>query len=238
MRSPYKARYSKPDGFPFDHTHDITIHTDRRILLPEWEWVDRNGDRSPDPTWGKRDIALLAAAGNGNMDAAYVIDITDPTAPVVISKWHNPTGGSNNEIGYLHEAQFLHGDRSTIVVTDEDFSGCEEGRLYTIRVSPNLVDMRKLAEWAIGSGTHDTSLCLGSHVFSSNDRHVFMGAYVAGLQIVDLRNPADPQRAGRFIAEGMNSWTALYHQGYVYVGDLGARGLDVFEFLPRESANR
>jgi hypothetical protein len=58
-----------------------------------------------------------------------------------------------------------------------------------------------------------------------------MGAYVAGLQILDLRNPSEPKRAGRYIAEGMDSWGALYHAGVVYTGDLGGRGLDVFEFI-------
>jgi hypothetical protein len=59
-----------------------------------------------------------------------------------------------------------------------------------------------------------------------------MGAYAAGLQVIDLSDPAQPTRAGRYIAEGANPWGALYNKGYVYTGDFGGRGLDVFEFIP------
>jgi len=233
LNSPYRDYYAKPAGGVFNHTHDIEIYVDRTILLPEWEWEDLDGDGIPDPTYGQRDIALLAAAGGGNTSGAvYVIDISDPRDPVVISKWQNPTGAGHNAIGYLHEAQFLDGDPNTIFVADEDLTnGCNEGRLYTVNISDDLIHATKLGEWAIGAGTQDAPVCAGSHVFSSHDRHVFMGAYVAGLQVVDLRDPAQPKRAGRYIAEGMNSWTALYHAGVVYVGDLGGRGLDVFEFI-------
>lgn len=237
--SPYKEFYNKPVGGSFNHTHDIEIYADREIELPPWEWVDQNGDGTPDPTRGLRDIALLAAAGGGNASGAvYVIDITKPAEPVVISKWQNPTGAGHNAIAYLHEAQFLHGDPNTIFVADEDMtSGCNEGRVYSFSISDNLAHVAKLGEWAVGAGQQDTpATCLGAHVFSSHNRHVFMGAYAAGLQIIDMRNPAQPVRAGRYIAEGQNSWGALYHKGFVYTGDLGARGLDVFEFIQDPAA--
>lgn len=236
--SPYRTYYNEPVGGSFNHTHDIEIYVDRTILLPEWEWVDQDGDTVADATYGQRDIALLAAAGGGNTSGAvYVIDITDPANPVVISKWQNPTGGGSNPIGYLHEAQFLHADPNTIFVADEDLTnGCNEGRLYTVNISDNLAHVSKLGEWAIGAGAQDAPVCAGSHVFSSHDRHVFMGAYVSGLQVVDLRDPAKPVRAGRYIAEGANSWGTLWARGYVYVGDFGGRGLDVFEFIPEPDA--
>ena len=235
--SPYRTAYGKPLGGTFNHTHDIEIYTDREILLPESQWTDQNGDGIPDPTRALRDIALLAAAGGGNASGAvYVIDITDPAKPVVISKWQNPSGAGHNAISYLHEVQFLHGDPGTMVVTDEDFAGCEEGRVYTVSISEDLIHTAKLAEWTIGEGAQGSEACLGSHVLSSNNEHVFMGAYVSGLQVIDLTDPAQPKRAGRYIAEGANSWGALYHKGYAYVGDFGGRGLDVFEFIPNPHA--
>ena len=234
LGSQYKEHYEKTSGGSFNHTHDIEVYTDREILLPEWEWVDQDDDGEPDPTYGLRDIALLAAAGGGNASGAvYTIDITDPTAPVVISKWQNPSGSGNTPISYLHEVQFLDGDPGTMFVADENLAaGCNAGRVYTVNVSEDLVHTQKLAEWAIGSGYQDTPACAGAHVFSSKDRHVFMGAYVAGLQVIDMRDPAAPKRAGRYIAEGMNSWGALAAKGLVYTGDFGGRGLDVFEFIP------
>jgi hypothetical protein len=237
QNSRYREFYNKPLGGAFGHTHDIEIYTDREIELPEWEWVDQDGDGIPDPTRGLRDIALLAAAsGSGSSGGAvYVIDITKPAEPVVMSKWHNSGG---NSISYLHEAHFLHGDPNTIFVADEDMtSGCNEGRVYSISISDNLAHVAKLGEWAVGAGQLDAPHgCMGAHVFSSHNRHVFMGAYTAGLQVIDMRNPAQPVRAGRYIAEGMASWGALYHNGFVYTGDLGARGLDVFEFIQDPAA--
>lgn len=235
--SRYREATGAAPGSPFNHTHDVEIYEDMEILLPEWEWqTDETG--TPVPTYGTKDILLLAGAtgyavggAGANDGAVYIIDITDPQNPEVINKWQNPPANSDM-IRYLHEVQFLHGDPSTMVVTDEDLhSGCEGGRLYTVRVSEDLMQAEKAAEWAIGEGIHDTPTCAGSHVLSSHDRHVFMGAYTAGLQVIDLRNPAEPVRAGRYIAEGMNSWGALYHDGVVYVGDFGGRGLDVFEFI-------
>jgi hypothetical protein len=71
---------------------------------------------------------------------------------------------------------------------------------------------------------------------STKDDFAFFGSYNAGLQVVDLSDPAKPVRGGQFIAPGMNSWGALVHPeapGYLtYVGDLGGRGLDVLEFTP------
>ncbi|HVM11310.1 MAG TPA: hypothetical protein VM638_02375 [Actinomycetota bacterium] len=231
QNSPYRINYGKAPGSVFDHTHDLEVYTDLRVLLPEWEWEDQDEDGEPDPTYGNKDVVLLAAAlGGNNGGAVYVIDITNPRAPVAMGKWENTSG---NTIDYLHEVQFLHGDPSTLVVTDEHMTaGCAEGALYTVRISENLSHMTKLGEWTIDGGAHDTpGTCMGSHVISSHDRHVFMGAYTAGLQVIDLRNPAQPRRAGRYIAEGQNSWGALYHQGVVYTGDFGGRGLDVFEFI-------
>lgn len=237
LESRYKEETGAPAGSPFNHTHDVEIYEDMEILLPPWEWeTDEQG--TPIPTRGTKDILLLAGAtgyavgGPGANDGAvYIIDITDPASPEVINKWQNPPAGSDL-IRYLHEVQFLDGDPSTMVVTDEDLhSGCEGGRLYTVGVSEDLMQAEKLAEWAIGSAQADTPTCMGSHVFSSKGGFVFMGAYTSGLQVVDLRDPAEPTRAGRYIAEGMNSWGALYHEGVVYTGDFGGRGLDVFEFI-------
>lgn len=55
-------------------------------------------------------------------------------------------------------------------------------------------------------------------------------ASTARLQVVDLSDPANPEKAGEYIAAGANSWGALAHGDFIYVGDFGARGLDVFRF--------
>jgi hypothetical protein len=45
---------------------------------------------------------------------------------------------------------------------------------------------------------------------------------------VDYSDPRAPAQAAYYQAPGTTAWGALYHDGYVYVGDM-SRGLDVFE---------
>jgi hypothetical protein len=238
MNSPYRG--NKPAGDAFGHTHDIEVYTDYNLLLQQAEWVDQNGDGTADPTYAKRDIALLAGSvgyavgAPTDTTANYIIDITNPANPVVINKWqHKGTGGE--AIRYNHEVQFLAGDPHVMVVTDEDLhSGCEASMIYSVGLSDDLTQATKLDEWAPGLGTPAPN-CSG-HVFSSNGPYVFMGMYNAGLQVIDFSNPSDLKRAGQFIAPGANSWGALYNKGVIYVGDFGARGLDVFEFIANPHA--
>jgi hypothetical protein len=104
--------------------------------------------------------------------------------------------------------------------------------LYTVRVSEDLTEATKLDEWAPSGSLPNCS----GHVFSSNGNYVFMGMYNAGLKVLDLSDPADIKLAGQYLAPGANSWGALYHKGVIYVGDFGARGLDVFEFVAKPAA--
>ena len=234
LNSPYR-RGRAVGPAPAGGYHDITVYTDLRVLLDQNQWVDEDGDGTADPTYGPRDIAFAAEAGSLNLlpgpdptGSVYVVDITDPRNPVVRLRWVNNTG---HEAFYYHEAQLLDGDPHVMVVSDEELhSGCDNGGLYTVRLADDYTQATKLAEWFIGSGT-PAGVC-STHVFSSHGAYVFVGSYNAGLQVVDLTDPAAPKRAGQYIAEGANSWGATYHDGYVYVGDWGGRGLDVFEFIP------
>jgi hypothetical protein len=245
--SPY--REGRPVGAPFTHVHDIEVYVNHLVQLPADQWVDQDGDGTPDTTTAPRDIALVAEGGAyagsppggalpgaGNTGSIFVVDITNPTAPVVLNRWlHGNEPGTNHAIRYHHEIQLLDGNKSIAIVTDEDLhSGCDAGGVYTLRLSPHLTQATKLAEYFNGSGTPAANC--SAHVFSTKGNYMFMGSYNAGLQVIDLSDPAKPKRAGQYIAAGANSWGALYHKGYVYVGDFGGRGLDVFEFIPSPHA--
>jgi hypothetical protein len=120
-----------------------------------------------------------------------------------------------------------------MIVTDEDLhNGCDAGGVTLVRISPDLTQATELSEWFIGSGT-PAPVC-SSHVFSTKGDFMYMGSYNAGLQIIDLSDPANPVRAGQHIPAGANYWGALVHGDYVYTGDFGARGLDVFRSVPSE----
>lgn len=238
LNSPY--RNGKPAGKNPTHIHDLEVYTDYDLLLRQDEWKDQNGDGTPDPTWAKRDVVFVAASQAytetlepvvGPASAVYIVDITNPAAPVIINKVAARDGHR-----YLHEVQVLHGDPHVMFTSDEDLhSGCDHGGVYAWRLSDDLTEATFLDSWFNGTGT-PAALC-SAHVFSSHGNYVYMGSYNAGFQVIDLTNPGDLKRAGQYIAEGANSWGALYAKGYVYVGDLGARGLDVFEFIPNPAAH-
>jgi hypothetical protein len=214
--SPFRG--DKPVGAPFTHTHDITVYTDYRV-----------------DGLGRRDIALLAEGGNytgnGDTGSVFVIDVTDPANPVVINRWLHEQGPGHHPIRYHHEAQFLDGDRRVMLVTDEDMhNGCgSAGGVTAVRFTGDLRSTTELSEWFIPLGT-PAPVC-SVHVFSSTGNLAFFGSYNAGLQVVDYSDPANPRRAGQYIAEGTTAWGAQEHQGYVYVGDM-SRGLDVLRWSP------
>jgi len=218
--SPY--RLGRPVGAPFTHTHDIEIYLDYQV-------------RQADGSYAPRDIVLLAEGGtylnnSGDTGSIFVIDVTDPRNPVVLNRWLHERGPDHHPIRYHHEVQFLAGDRHVMLVTDEDMhNGCGgAGGITTLRVSEDLTRVtEELSEWFIPLGT-PAPVC-SVHVFSSHNDVVFLGSYNAGLQVVDYADPRNPQQIGYYIAPGTTAWGALYHDGYIYVGDM-ARGLDVFEY--------
>ena len=218
--SPY-YRGNRATERAFTHTHDISVYVDHPV-------------RQPDGTVALRDIALLAEGGAyandaGDTGSMFVIDITDPRNPVALNRWLHARGADHHPIRYHHEAQFLDGDPSVILVTDEDLhNGCgDAGGITAVRVSPSLTgEPQELSEWFIPGDT-PAPVC-SVHVFSSRGSLVFLGSYNAGLQVVDYSDPGNPVQAAYYIAPATTAWGALYHEGYIYVGDM-SRGLDVYE---------
>jgi hypothetical protein len=216
--SPY--RQGREVGTPFTHTHDMSVYVDYPV-------------RQADGSYAPRDIALLAEGGSylneaGDTGSVFVIDVTDPGNPVVLNRWLHERGEGHHPIRYHHEAQFLDGDRSVVLLTDEDMhNGCgDAGGITALRVSEDLTQVEELSEWFIPADT-PAPVC-SVHVFSSQGSLVFLGSYNAGLQVVDYSDPANPVQAGYSIQPGTSAWGATVHGEHVYVGDM-ARGLDVFE---------
>ena len=216
--SPHRA--GRPVGAAFTHTHDVSVYVDYPV-------------RQPDGSFASRDIALLAEGGTytndaGDTGSVFVIDITNPRAPVVLNRWLHERGPGHHPIRYHHEAQFLDGDRTVMLVTDEDLhNGCgDAGGAVAVRVSEDLTEAQELREWFIPLTT-PAPVC-SVHVFSSEGALVFFGAYNAGLQVVDYSNPAAPKQVAYYIAPGTTAWGALDHGDVIYVGDM-SRGLDVYK---------
>lgn len=205
----------------FTHTHDMTVYVDHPV-------------KQPDGSVALRDIVLLAEGGSylndtGNTGSLFVIDITDPRNPVALNRWRHAPAAGHHPIRYYHEAQFLDSDPSVVLVTDEDLhNGCgDAGGITAVRLSASLTGAPdELSEWFIPADT-PAPVC-SVHVFSSDGSLVFLGSYNAGLQVVDYSDPRNPVQAAYYIAPLTTAWGALYHEGYIYVGDM-TRGLDVYE---------
>jgi hypothetical protein len=218
--SPFRG--DKPVGAAFTHTHDITLYPNHPVT-------------QPDGSVQNRDIILLAEGGAyadnaGNSGSVFVIDITDPTNPVVRYRWLHETGATHHPIRYHHEAIFIEGKPNLMIVSDEDLhNGCgRAGGLVAVQLSPDLLSGVEQSEWFIPSGT-PAAIC-SSHVFSTAGNLLFMGSYNAGTQVIDYTDPTKPKRVGFYIGEGSTAWGAYYYNGYVYQGDM-TRGLDVLQFL-------
>lgn len=217
--SPY--RNGRPVGNPFTHTHDVTVYLDYSV-------------QQADGSYAPRDIALLAEGGAylndaGNTGSVFVIDITDARDPVVLNRWLHERGAEHHPIRYHHEAQLLDGDQHVMIVTDEDLhNGCgDAGGAVALRLSEDLTSVtEELSEWFIPADT-PAAVC-SVHVLSSQGDLAFFGSYNAGLQVVDYSDPRNPQRVAYYIAPLTTAWGALFHDGYIYVGDM-SRGLDVYE---------
>lgn len=217
--SPYRG--DRPVGAPFTHTHDISVYVDHPV-------------QQSDGSVTRRDIALLAEGGSylndaGNTGSLFIVDVTDPRNPVILNRWLHARGEDHHPIRYHHEAQFLDGDASVILVTDEDLhNGCgDAGGITAIRVGPSLTgEPEELSEWFIPADT-PAPVC-SVHVFSSSGSLAFLGSYNAGLQVVDYSDPRNPVQAAYYIAPATTAWGAQFHDGYIYVGDM-SRGLDVYE---------
>lgn len=230
--SPY--RNGRPVDEAYSHTHDVQAYVDYRVLLPRSQWKDDGDrDRRKDPTYAKRDILLMAEGGNytaGNdVGSIYVIDITNPRKPVALNQWRNDqekTGFA--PIRYYHEIQFVDGLNDVMAVTDEDMhSGCQAGGMILIKASDRLTGpIDALSQWFNGHGT-PAAVC-SMHVMSSKDGFLIDGSYNAGLQVVDVRHPRQPVDAASVILPGANTWGAYVRGSYIYTGDFGGRGLDVF----------
>lgn len=220
QNSPFRG--NQPVGAAFTHTHDITLY-------PNYPVVQADGSTQ------NRDIILLAEGGAyqnnaGNTGSVFVIDITNPSSPVVRYRWLHETGANHHPIRYHHEAIFIEGKSNLMIVADENLhNGCgRAGGLTAVQLSPELLSGVEQSEWFIPSGT-PAAVC-SAHVFSTLGNLLFMGSYNAGTQVIDYSDPTKPKRVGYYIGDGSTAWGAYYHNGYIYQGDI-SRGLDVLQFL-------
>jgi hypothetical protein len=186
-----------------------------------------------------------------------VIDVTDPTKPVLRERIRDP------QVTISHQAE-PNFDRSLLLVTDEFGGGaagpgCGGNPAATVPGSeafpPQVRDpasigalhMYKLdADGTIAGENGVEKAGVFNIPYTPQDDpakgctiHVFWQApdqnrlttawYGRGTRVVDFSNPAQPKQLAWFIPTGGDTWSAKPHNGYIYSGDI-VRGLDVFRY--------
>lgn len=156
-------------------------------------------------------------------------DMTDPLAPVVLSRIRNP-------MMQVHHAAATTSNGTLLVIGDESggvagpacIPEAPVGALWAYDITDpenpvlrgSFVPPRVLAP----------VVCTAHYYNFIGDGPLLVGAfYTAGTVVVDFSDPEAPRMVDQQAPTGSNTWSSYWngHDGYVYVGDWG-RGLDVF----------
>ena len=186
-----------------------------------------------------------------------VIDVTDPTKPVLRERIRDP------QVSISHQAE-PNFDRSLLLVTDEFGGGaagpgCGGNPAATVPgsevINPQVRDPASLGALHMYKLTPDGEIggenglekagvfnipyqpqddpakgCT-IHVFwqAPDQNRLTTAWYGRGTRVIDFSNPAQPKQLAWFIPTGGDTWSAKPHNGYIYAGDI-VRGLDVYRY--------
>jgi hypothetical protein len=186
-----------------------------------------------------------------------VIDVTDPTRPVLRERVQDP----HVTISHQAEPNF---DRTLLLVTDEynggaAFTGACGGspvtrvpfpgsvpavgdpqnigalHIYRLDASGNIADaggLDKAGTFNIPyQANEEPSAGCTIHVFwqAPDENRMVTAWYGRGTRVIDYSNPAQAKELGYFIPTGSDTWAAKPHRGYVFTGDI-LRGMDVLRY--------
>ena len=189
----------------------------------------------PNPT-GCHDISFARSpdermlgfcAGGGEVS---IWDVTDEFAPVVIAHGFTPS--------FFPHAAMPTPDGEYLVMTDEAFVAhdCIGGPtgsvwVFDIRIpeAPIMV-----GHWGPQRGNDMVGGAAGDWCTAHNlnfvgkTRQAVISWYTGGTSVVDFSNPTLPSEVAYFRAEGTSSWSSYFHEGLIYVNDLG-RGIDILK---------
>lgn len=180
------------------------------------------------PSAGCHDITVSGArAYCAAMTRTEIWDIADPLAPLVLARIVNP-------LIDIHHSTAVEG---TILVIGDEFTGaeaaagCQAGEraptgslwFYDITDETRPVPHGYFTPREVYPGVrctaHNFNIVPGRNL-------VVAGWYKAGTRLVDFSDPAHPTEAGYLIADGAITWSAYWHNGAIFTGDMH-RGMDV-----------
>lgn len=179
------------------------------------------------------------------MSGFCIIDISDITNPQTMG-WYNPHPEATEPSHTLLRFPFQIDGRDIALGTDEERGsrgkdkGKPHGPLYVFDVTDPM-ELKLLSTWHApesGSPYNGPDVRFGAHQFREkfDDTLTYVTWFGAGLRILDIKNPENPEEVGYFIPEpgiGYNAPqtndVAMDDRGLIYITDK-ARGFDVIEF--------
>ncbi len=183
----------------------------------------------------KKDKQLAACAGGVE---TQIWDVSDPLAPVVISRTPTP------QVFFNHSATFSP-DGDLLVVGDEAFgvtscAGVPTGALWFYDVSdpatPILTGYYGAERGSAVSSffaTPDTWCSAHMYNFRPRSRLLVTAWYEGGINVLDLTDPTAPEEVGFYRASGdFSPWAAYWDGNEIWTSDEHADngGVEVFSF--------
>ncbi|HEV3472753.1 MAG TPA: hypothetical protein VG408_06050 [Actinomycetota bacterium] len=185
----------------------------------------------------KKDKKLAACAAGAE---TQIWDVSDPLAPVIISRTPTP------QVFFNHSATFSP-DGNLLVVGDEahgvtSCAGVPTGAIWFYDVSnpvtPVLVGYHGVARGSTVSSfwaTPDTWCSAHMYNFKPGTRLLVTAWYEGGINVLDLEDPTTPQEVGFYRASGdFSPWAAYWAGNNIWTSDEHAEngGVEVFSIKP------
>jgi hypothetical protein len=183
-----------------------------------------------------KDRKLGFCSGAIHTGEVQIFDVSDPVAPELIGKIHNPV------IEYSHYA-VASSDGTLLAIDDEAFAAHEcytgqtpTGRVWIYDISvpsvPILMGSFAAKHGDPGVGTYTgwvPSWCLSHGLdWMPKSHNLAVTWFNGGVSVLDLSNPVTPQEVAYFKADNSATYSALWVGGRLYTND-SARGVDAFE---------
>jgi hypothetical protein len=189
-------------------------------------------------TIGCHDVTVFAErklAAAACINQTQIWDISDPVNPKTVSIITNP-------LITIHHTTGWSWDGNTLVVDDElagalIATGCLTGGdvplgaiwFYDVSDAANPVEQGSFV-----IPRNKNSIECTAHQFNvipMKGRNVLVSAwYDGGTTVVDFTDPANPKEVGYYLPHSGgvdgDSWSSYYYNGYIYVNNISARGMD------------
>lgn len=161
-------------------------------------------------------------------------DVSKPTKPETIGHVPNP-------LMFFQHSAAVSPDGKYLVLGDENFAldecvGGPAGALYIYDLS-NLTAPTPVGYFGIDRGPTpvsspdiDRSAWCTAHLFNfiPGTRTLVSSWYAAGMNVIDLSDPSNPEEIEYYGGDGVNYWSAYWYDGRIWANDR-VRGLDVFK---------